>query len=102
MFQLAVDRTEMTNVAAAPHFDSQLAAARVAYDAELAAMKSKVIQGHSYEAYPVLFDRMTSWNSKEPLLKRIIGNGASEGGGGDVRRNPGDSGKSEDRMKARK
>ena len=60
------------------------------------------VKGSDYEAYPVLFDRMTSWKSKEPLLKQIIGNGASERGGGDAKRNPGDSGKSEDRKKARK
>ena len=70
----------MTNLAADPQFDSQLVTARVAYDAELAAMKTKVIQGHSYEAYPVLFDRTTSWESKEPLLKQIMGNGGSDGG----------------------
>jgi arylsulfatase A-like enzyme len=84
LFHLTMDRSEMTNVAGNAQFASQLATARAAYDAELAAMKTRVIQGHSYEAYPVLFDRVTSWESKESLLKQIIGNGASEGGGGDA------------------
>ena len=84
LFHLAADRTEMNNLAADTGLTSQLAIARAAYDAELAAMKARVIQGHSYEAYPILFDRTTSWESKEPLLKQIIGSGASEGGGGDA------------------
>lgn len=45
LFQLTQDRIEMTNVAS----DSQLAAARNAYDAELAAMKTNVIKGHGHE-----------------------------------------------------
>jgi arylsulfatase A-like enzyme len=84
LFHLAADRTEMNNLAADTRLTSQLAIARAAYDAELAAMKARVIQGHSYEAYPILFDRTTSWESKEPLLKQIIGSDASEGGGGDA------------------
>jgi arylsulfatase A-like enzyme len=75
LFHLAKDRIEMTNVAAFPQFTAQLAAARIAYDAELAAMKTTVIQGHGYEPYPALFDRTTSWATKEPLLNPIKGNG---------------------------
>ncbi len=85
LFHLAVDRSEMTNVATDALFASELAAARATYDAALAAMKTKVIQGHSYDAYPVLFDRFTSWESKEPLLKQITGNSASDGGEGDTK-----------------
>jgi len=81
LFHLAADRTEMSNLAADPESASPLAAARAAYDAELAAMKEKVIQGHGYEAYPVLFDRVTAWETKEPLLKKIkAGEGEQEGG----------------------
>jgi arylsulfatase A-like enzyme len=82
LFHLAVDGTEMNNVAADTRFASQLAIARAAYDAEVASMKTKVIQGHHYEPYPVLFERMTSWESKEPLLPQIMGSGDTEGGGG--------------------
>jgi hypothetical protein len=68
-FFLAKDRIEMTNLAGDSKFAGQLAAARDAYDAELAAMKAKVIKGHGYEPYPVLFDRTSSWETKEPLLQ---------------------------------
>jgi arylsulfatase A-like enzyme len=84
LFHLTVDRTEMNNLAADTRFSPQLATARAAYDAELVTMKTKLIQGHGYENYPVLFDRKTPWESKEPLLKQIMGRGASEGGGGDA------------------
>jgi arylsulfatase A-like enzyme len=94
LFHLPVDRTEMTNVASEARFASQLATAREAYDAELAAMKTKLISGHGYEAYTVLFDRATSWDSKVPLLIRIVGKDASEGGRGEQ--------KSDDKKKAKK
>jgi arylsulfatase A-like enzyme len=68
LFHLAEDRVEMANVAGDSKFAGQLAAARDAYDAELAAMKAKVIKGHGYEPYPVLFDRTSAWETKEPLL----------------------------------
>ncbi|MEZ6129583.1 MAG: hypothetical protein R3C59_12945 [Planctomycetaceae bacterium] len=80
LFHLHEDRLEMHNLAADPSFATPLAAARAAYDAEVAAMKGKVFQGHSYEAYPVLFDRVTLWEAKEPLLKRLkAGEGEQEG-----------------------
>jgi len=41
LFHLAGDRLEMHNLAADPHFTPQLAAARAAYDAELAVMKER-------------------------------------------------------------
>ena len=82
LFYLHEDRLEMHNLGADPSFATPLAAARAAYDAEVAAMKGKVFQGHSYEAYPVLFDRVTLWEAKEPLLKRLkAGEGEQEGGG---------------------
>ena len=82
LFHLSEDRLEMHNLAADPSFAAPLAAARAAYDAEVAAMKGKVIQGHGYEAYPVLFDRVTLWEAKEPLVKLLkAGEGEQEGGG---------------------
>ena len=63
LFHLAQDRIEMVNVTT---------------DSQLAAMKAKVIKGHGHEPYPVLFDRTSSWATKEPLLKLTKGNGGSE------------------------
>ncbi len=78
LFHLAKDRIEMANVAEDSQLAEQLAAARNAYDAELAAMKAKVIKGHGHEPYPVLFDRTSAWETKEPLLKLTKGNGGGE------------------------
>lgn len=69
LFFLAKDRVEMANLAGDSKFAGQLAIAREAYDAELAVMKAKVIKGHGYEPYPVLFDRTSSWETKAPLLQ---------------------------------
>lgn len=80
LFHLAQDRVEMANVADEPRHATPLAAARAAYDAELAAMKATVVKGHGYEPYPVLFDRTTAWAKKEPLLKLTSGKGGSEEG----------------------
>jgi hypothetical protein len=51
------------------------------YDIELAAMKSKLVQGHGYEPYPMLFSRTLSWDQKEPLLKVSKVKQAGEGEG---------------------
>lgn len=69
LFFLSKDRIEMANLAGDSQSAEQLTAARTAYDAELAAMKTKVINGHGYEPYPVLFDRTSSWETKVPLLQ---------------------------------
>jgi arylsulfatase A-like enzyme len=76
LFHLSQDRIEMVNIAGASQFSAELVAARNAYDAELAAMQAKVIQGHGHEPYPVLFDRTLAWEEKGPLLK------ATKAGGG--------------------
>ncbi len=78
LFHLAKDRIEMANVASDSKLTAQLATARSAYDIELAAMKAKVIKGHGHEPYPVLFDRTSSWETKEPLLSLTKGNGGGE------------------------
>jgi arylsulfatase A-like enzyme len=49
-----------------------------AYDAELAALQAKVIQGHGHEPYPVLFDRTLAWEKKESLVKAAKGGGGGE------------------------
>jgi hypothetical protein len=68
LFHLAKDGIEMNNVAR--QTPDVLATAWAAYDAELAAMKANVIQANGYELYPTIFDRVTPWKIKEPLLKR--------------------------------
>lgn len=73
LFHLAQDRIEMLNLANDPRRAAELAAARNAYDAELAALKAKVVKGHGHEPYPVLFDRTAGWEKKEPLLKMTEG-----------------------------
>ena len=77
LFDLSQDRVEMANVAGDPSHETQLAAARAAYDAEMAALKASVFKGHGYEPYPVLFDRMTAWANKEPLLVSMKKSGES-------------------------
>ncbi len=69
LFHLAQDRIEMGNIATDSQFSAQLATARTAYDAEIAAMIAKVVKGHGHEPYAVLFDRTSAWETKEPLLK---------------------------------
>ena len=59
---------------------SRLAAARTAYDAEMAALKASVFQGHGYEPYPVLFDRTTAWADKAQLLTGMKKSGDSAEG----------------------
>jgi arylsulfatase A-like enzyme len=78
LFHLSKDRIEMVNIAKGSEFAAELEKARAAYDAELVAMKAKVIKGHGYEPYPVLFDRTTPWEKKEPLLKLTKGRNAGE------------------------
>lgn len=102
LFHLAGDRLEMHNLASDPQFTPQLDVARGAYDAEISAMKTKVIQGHGYDAYRVLFDRTTPWGSKQPLLQRIMVNGNPEAGGGDAKSGSIHSDNSNDRRKTRK
>lgn len=92
LFHLGRDRIEMANVAGEAKFAASLAAARKAYDAELAAMKATVITGHGYEPYPVLFDRTSPWVAKAPLLPANTAGG--EGGSGEAK-----SGKAEKRPK---
>lgn len=80
LFHLGNDRIEMVNAAGDANYAKELNAARAAYDIELAAMKAKVIKGHGHEPYPLLFDRATAWEQKEPLLKLIKGDdGEGEG-----------------------
>lgn len=80
LFFLAKDRLEMANLAGDSLFAGQLAAARDAYDTELAAMKAKVIKGHGYEPYPVLLDRTAPWETKVPLLQFTkVAGGEQEG-----------------------
>jgi arylsulfatase A-like enzyme len=78
LFHLSQDGIEMVNIAGASPFSAELVAARNAYDAELAAMQAKVIQGHGHEPYPVLFDRTLAWEKKEPLVKATKGGGGGE------------------------
>lgn len=78
LFHLAQDRIEMVNTAGNSPSPAELAAARHAYDAELAAMKASVFKGQGYAPYPVLFDRSTPWEKKAPRLKLTQGRGGEE------------------------
>jgi arylsulfatase A-like enzyme len=80
LFHLGQDRMEMANLAGDPSHATQLTAAHAAYDAEMAALKVSVFQGHGYEPYPVLFDRTIAWADKEPLFKGMKGGGDSGAG----------------------
>jgi arylsulfatase A-like enzyme len=71
LFHLSHDRLEMSNVAHEPRFERELAAARKAYDAELSLIQPRLASGHGYEPYPVLFDRVTPWDRKDPSLREI-------------------------------
>jgi hypothetical protein len=79
LFHLGRDRLEMSNVIEDPRHAAVLAAMRNAYDVELAAIKSRVVRGHGYEPYPVLFDRSISWRDKEAVHKTLKPVSGSEG-----------------------
>ena len=79
LFHLAQDRYEMATLANGPNYAAELATMRQNYDNELAAIKAKVVPGHGYEAYPVLFNRTVAWDEKTPLLKAQKSMGGDEG-----------------------
>ncbi len=82
LFHVGQDRFEMATVAGEPGRTAELAAMRRLYDTELAAIQARVIQGHGYEGYPVLFDRTIAWEKKELLLKPLNDANAKDSEGG--------------------
>ncbi len=56
-----------------------LATMRRHYDAEVAALKERVVKGHGYEAYPTLFSRTVGWEEKAALLKTLKPDAGGEG-----------------------
>lgn len=72
LFHVGQDPFEMKNLASDPAYADRLATMRRFYDAELAAIETKVVREHGYEPYPTLFSRTTSWQHKEPLLKATM------------------------------
>ena len=79
LFHVGQDRYEMATLASEPNYARELRTMRHHYDTELAAIKAKVVPGHGYEAYPILFDRTIAWDEKAPLLKGKNSVGADEG-----------------------
>ena len=49
------------------------------YDAELAALKERVVKGHGYEPYPTLFSCTIDWEQKSALLKTLKPRPGGEG-----------------------
>ncbi|MEQ1859642.1 MAG: sulfatase-like hydrolase/transferase, partial [Chthoniobacteraceae bacterium] len=78
LFHVGQDRYEMANLAQDSHYAKELAALRRSYDAELAAIKARVVKGHGYEPYPTLFSRSIAWDEKAPLLRSRKSGGAEE------------------------
>jgi arylsulfatase A-like enzyme len=64
LFALASGPYEMKNVATDARHAAQLATMRRAYDAELAALQARLVPGHDYEKYSVLFSRTIPWSEK--------------------------------------
>jgi arylsulfatase A-like enzyme len=79
LFHVGQDRHEMATLANEADYATELAAMRRHYDAALAAVKANAVQGHGYEAYPILFDRTVGWDQKASLLKAAKPKGADEG-----------------------
>lgn len=79
LFQVGEDRYEMRNLASSPAHRETLATMRRHYDAEVTALKERVVKGHGYEPYPTLFSRTAPWSEKEALLKTRRPTGATEG-----------------------
>jgi len=77
LFHLGKDRNEMQNLATNPEYAKQLAMMQKAYDAELAEIKEKVVSGHGYETYPVLFDRTIPWEQKAGAAKKLKENNST-------------------------
>ncbi|HEY2574108.1 MAG TPA: sulfatase-like hydrolase/transferase [Verrucomicrobiaceae bacterium] len=69
LFHIGQDRYEMSNSFADPNYASVLAKMRSAYDAQLAEIASRVVQGHGYERYPILFSRIIPWEQKAEALQ---------------------------------
>lgn len=85
LFHVGRDRFEMANLAGDPSQAGPLARMRRHYDEELAAIKAKVVAGHGYEDYPVLFDRTLAWEQKAPRLTPAKAAKASDGEGAATR-----------------
>ncbi|MCA9056435.1 MAG: sulfatase-like hydrolase/transferase, partial [Planctomycetaceae bacterium] len=64
LFDLRDDRIEMHNLANEPEHTQQLDRMRAYYDSELQRITERVVSGHGYERYPLLFDRTVEWNEK--------------------------------------
>lgn len=79
LFQIGRDRYEMENLAASPAHHETLATMRRHYDAEVAALRERVVKGHGYEAYPTLFSRTVGWAEKAALLKTLKPDAGGEG-----------------------
>lgn len=71
LFQLAVDRLEMKNLAHDANYQAELDTMRKHYDLELTKLREGHVADHAYEAYPTLFDRQPSWEVKQPLFRTI-------------------------------
>ena len=69
LFHVGNDRLEMTNSAKDENYSRELESMREHFDGELRRLKERVVQGHGYERYPVLFDRSVGWEEKAPLVK---------------------------------
>ncbi|WP_010585582.1 sulfatase family protein [Schlesneria paludicola] len=69
LFHLTHDRLEMANLASSPQHTNLRTSLRLAYDAELVALRTKVVPDHGYPKYGKLFDRAIPWEQKADLLK---------------------------------
>ncbi len=89
LFHVGRDRYELATLASNPEYASELETMRRHYDAEVVAIREKVMKGHGHEQYPVLFDRNVGWEEKAPLLKALQtrgGDGEEKGDGGGRRK----------------
>ncbi len=78
LFHVGRDRFEMSELAADPGHAGQLDSMRRHYDAELAAIRERVVEGHGHEPYRALFDRAVAWEKKAPLIKERKARGADD------------------------
>lgn len=69
LFHLGNDRLEMTNSAKDENYSRELQNMRDRFDGEVQLIKERLVQGHGYERYPVLFDRSVGWAEKAELVR---------------------------------
>jgi hypothetical protein len=58
----------MVPLAQNPRYSAKLEEMRLLYDTELSNIQARLVGGHGYESFPILFDRTAPWDQKAPRI----------------------------------